>query len=89
MKRLNFDIKSFIAGILVTMIVLVFAASKPSFGTAHNYKINMYVEPENLESWVNAEMKKGWQPKGGVSICWVQYSDKKWSLAYSQAMVKH
>ncbi len=82
------DIRSLIIGILLAALIFVVAGAAPSKTAVTGYAINSFEDADNLEKWVNSRIKEGWQPLGGISISHVQYSNGKWGLHQSQAMVK-
>ncbi len=84
----NLDIKSLIIGILLTAIFFILIGAKPVQPTVTEYKVNSFQEEENLEKWANEQIKKGWQPTGGVTISYIKYSNGEWGLYQAQAMVK-
>ncbi len=88
MLNIPIDIKSLIVGIILTTPFYFIMGAVHSSDHLLQYKINTFVEIDNLEGWVNNEIKNGWEPLGGVSISYVKYSNNQWGFQHSQAMVK-
>ncbi len=88
MFKVSVDLKSLIIGMLLCVPFFFIMGANFANDNLIEYKINTFVELDNLEAWVNDEIKKGWEPLGGVSISYVKYSDEQWGLKHSQAMVK-
>ncbi len=88
MLKISVDFKSFIIGVLlIVLMVLLMGANYPT-DRVLEYKINSFIEMDNLENWVNNEISKGWEPLGGASITYIKYSNNQWGLKHSQAMVR-
>ncbi len=87
MRKAGGSMKGFLCGVLLTSLCFVFLGAGPG-GNGQEYVVRSYQEAENLEKWVKAQLKEGWKPIGGVAIAYVKYSDGKWGLHHSQAMVK-
>jgi len=84
----NREIKSFFTGILLAAVFFLLISAAPSQPTITEYRTNSFQDEENLERWVQDNIKQGWQPIGGTTTCYVRYSDDKWGLVHSQAMVR-
>ena len=84
----NLDIKSIIIGILAAAVFFLIMGAAPSTQTIKEYTVNSFQDEENLEKWINEQIKKGWKPTGGVALSYVQYSNKDWGLHHAQAMVR-
>ncbi len=88
MLKISIDLKSLMIGILLMIPVFFLIGAVNPADKVAEYKINSFIEIENLEAWVNNEISKGWEPLGGVSISYIKYSNNQWGFHHSQAMVK-
>lgn len=88
MPNKNHDFKNLIILILLGVLFLLLTGTLSTSPGISEYRVNSFQEEENLERWVNEEIKKGWQPIGGVTTCYIKYSDGNWGLHHSQALVK-
>ena len=88
MKKFGKSVGGLVCGALLVTVFCVLMGAKTSPSYVKEYIVNSYQETENLENWVNDHIKKGWMPLGGVSIAYVKYSDGRWGIEFSQALVK-
>ncbi len=88
MFKISQNLKSLMVGILITVLVVFLIGAVNPADNVLEYKINSFIEMDNLEAWVNNEISKGWEPLGGASITYIKYSNNQWGFQHSQAMVK-